>query len=116
MRDNKRKVIILGIISILMLLGFAPGVAAEYSFSQKNRDPFSPLVNKLGLILIPREIGFAGLDLKGIIYSQENSVVVINGEVLKEGDTIGDYFILKIEEKKVILKKDNKGFTLKLEE
>ena len=59
---------------------------------------------------------FTGLSLKGIIYSEGKSLAVINDEILGVGDTIGEYTVLEIGEKKVIIKKDNEGFTLNLEE
>jgi len=88
----------------------------KYPFSEENRDPFSPLVSKSGVVLMPRGIGFIGLDLKGIIYSDKGAVAIINDEVLRDGDSIGDYTIVQIEEKRVILEKGNEGFILKLEE
>ena len=87
-----------------------------YPFNDRDRDPFFPLVSGSGYILIPRELDITELTLKGIIYSQGNSLAIINEEMLKEGDTVGEYVVLKIEEKKVFLKKGNKEFTLKLEE
>jgi hypothetical protein len=88
------------------------------SYSQEPRDPFSPLISKNGLILIPREIDISGLNLRGIIYSPKGSLAIINEEVLRTGDTIGDYSILEINEREVILRKGdgNEGFTLRLEE
>lgn len=92
------------------------GEGQKYPFGPSDRDPLSPLISKSGLILIPRELDFTGLSLKGIIYSEEEAVAIINDEVLKEGDSIGEYTVIKIEEKNVVLKKGNEGFTLKLEE
>jgi len=43
-------------------------------------------------------------------------LAVINDEVLSEGDTLGGYTITEITETAVSLQKDDKGFTLKLEE
>lgn len=88
----------------------------KYSFGIEERDPFSPLVSKSGLILIPREIDITDLVFRGIIYSQEEPIAIINDQVLKKGDSIGKYTILEIKEKEVLLKKGNEGFTLKLEE
>tara|TARA_B100000315_G_scaffold233792_1_gene247192 strand:- start:1763 stop:2122 length:360 start_codon:yes stop_codon:yes gene_type:complete len=117
MWSNKRKlilsifVVMLGVISSFKVFS----QSQSYSYTTADRDPLVPLVSKSGLILIPREMDFTGLSLKGIIYSEQGAVAVINDVVLKEGDSLGDYTVLKIEEKKVILKKGNEGFTLKLE-
>ncbi len=88
----------------------------NYTFNSSDRDPFSPLVSKTGLILIPQDIDFVNLKLDGIIYSKGESLAIINGEVLKKGGKIGEYNILSISEKEVVLDKEGKQFTLKLEE
>jgi len=85
-------------------------------FKITDRDPFSPLISKSGVLLIPREIDLGGLAIKGIIYSQDSPVAIINDEVVGRGEKIGDYLVLEIEEKRVILKKDDQEFILKLEE
>jgi hypothetical protein len=90
--------------------------AYKYPFTANDRDPLSPLISKSGQILIPRKVGAKNLSLKGIIYSEGKSVVVINDEILREKDIIGDYTVFKIEEKRVILKSKDKEIILKLEE
>ena len=118
MRRGRRNLIFFSII-IIGFLAFARGGTGQevkYPFGPSDRDPLAPLVSKSGLVLIPREMDFTGLSLKGIIYSKEGAVAIINDEVVREGGSIGDYTVFKIEEKSVILKKGNEGFTLKLEE
>jgi hypothetical protein len=110
---NKRKKIIL-ILFIFLFLVKVKGY--NYPFDENNRDPFNPLISKSGQILISRKIEAKNLVLNGIIYSPQKSIVVINGEILKEKDKVGDYTIFKIEEKRVILKKKDKEIILKLEE
>ncbi len=114
----RRNVILFSIIlfGFLIFIRGSSGQEHKYPFDSSNRDPLDPLISKSGLVLIPQELDFAGLSLKGIIYSQKEAVAIINDEVVKEGDSIGEYTVLKIEEKKVILRKGNEGFTLKLEE
>ncbi|MDD3296342.1 MAG: hypothetical protein PHU64_03170 [Candidatus Omnitrophica bacterium] len=90
--------------------------SSRYAFNDSARDPFEPLVNKAGFILIPKEIDVTGLAVQGIIYSKDLPLAIINGEVVKQGDYIGDYNVVQIEVKRVILKKGNESFTLTLEE
>ena len=99
------------------LLKYSPNDSSlnMYPFNKSDRNPFAPLISKYGLILIPKEVDITGLALKGVIYSQSGPVAVIDDEILEEGDNIGVYIVVKIEEKKVILKKGNEQFTLKLE-
>ena len=113
---GKKKMVSLLIFFISCFLPSVFAQKTEYAFSKMDRDPFSPLVGKNGLILIQREIDIGGLNIRGIIYSKDSSVAIINDEVVKKGETIGGYIILKIEEKKVILKKGSEEFILKLEE
>ena len=118
MRSSRRKLIFFSavLLGLLMFSWKGSGQMHKYPFSPSDRDPLDPLVSKSGLILIPQELDFTGLSLKGIIYSEKGAIAIINDEVLKEGDSIGEYTVIKIEEKSVVLKKGNEGFTLKLEE
>lgn len=86
----------------------------KYPYSGKDRDPFSPLVDPYGKILIPKKINITNLSLEGIIYSKKDPVAVINGEVLKEHEKVGEYVISKIKRKELILEKDGKTHVLKL--
>lgn len=90
-----------------LLMGYIP--------NEDERDPFVSLIDKNGLIRIPSEIDITNLVLKGIIYSEKEQAVILNNKILKERDCIGDYTILKIGEKGIILKKGKERFTLKLE-
>lgn len=103
------------ITSILFIAFLSVVFICPFCFGE-GRDPFSPLISKSGVLLIPREIDLGGLAIKGIIYSQDSPVAIINDEVVKRGENIGDYLVLEIEEKRVILKKDDQEFILKLEE
>ncbi|MBU1112265.1 MAG: hypothetical protein KKH93_00100 [Candidatus Omnitrophica bacterium] len=123
MRHNRKRIILVFLSGVLAL---PFGVLAQgnlenkksstYVFSSSQRDPFSPLVSKNGLILIVREIDIAGMVLGGIIYSQGESVAIVNDEVVKTGGFVGEYKVLSIEEKRVVLEKDGQEFILKLEE
>ncbi|MFH1504156.1 MAG: hypothetical protein ABIH08_02035 [Candidatus Omnitrophota bacterium] len=114
MRDNKRKVILFLGVFFSFVLVFC--LSLQECFSYEGRDPFSPLVSKGGMILIAEEMEISGLALDGIIYSQGESLTVINNEILKEGDSLGEYRVIKIKEREVILRTDKEEFILKLEE
>ena len=124
--DREKVILIFFIASFFLLPAFFEKAGSEsgskedslkrYAFGKEERDPFSPLISKSGLILIPRQIGINDFALKGIIYSQGEPLAVIGDEVLREGEVIGGYTISKIEEKRVILKKGGEGAILKLEE
>lgn len=112
---NLKTGLVIGVIVFLMVFQ----VLAEDSAGSEiiKRDPFIPLVTKTGKILIAKdETAVSNLILKGIIYSQDKSLAIINDDVFSEGDQIGGYIILEIEEKKVILIKDEEEVVLELEE
>ena len=89
---------------------------SRYAFNDNARDPFEPLISKAGFILIPKEVDITGLAIQGIIYSEDLPLAIVSGEVVKQGDYIGDYSVAQIEVKRVILKKGNESFILTLEE
>jgi len=114
MRFSKERIILFFII-FLGPIFLIYSQNQQSGFESSPRDPLLPLIAKNGSILIPSDTDISGLNLKGIIYSEGNSIAIINDEVLSEGDKIGNYFVLKIDERNVLLKKDNETFTLKLE-
>ena len=119
MKPNKKRII--NRLSLIFFSGITVLVIISLSsqvrgLDQIKRDPLLPLVSKSGVILIPREVDITGLRLKGIIYSQDNPLAIINDEVLKAEGVIGEYKVYEIKEKEVILKKDNQIFKLRLEE
>ncbi len=118
MRSCCGKISFIFFIGFLSLISIYPAFSQEdkHTFDSGGRDLFTPLVSKNGTILIWREIDLNGLTLKGIIYSQEAPVAIVNDEVLEPGATIGEYRVFEIEEKRIILKKGNEEFILELEE
>jgi len=72
------------------------------------RDPFIPLVTPDGRLLkLEQEEGVAGLLLEGIIYDKNGtSCAIVNSEIVRLGDKVGEFQVLKIEEKKVIFIKE----------
>ena len=109
------KMVFLFIFFVFCSLSFALAQEDRYGFSSADRDPFSPLISKRGTILIAHKIDVGGLNIKGIIYSEVSSVAIINNEVVKEGDKIGEYLVLEIEEKRVTLIKGDEKLILILE-
>jgi type II secretory pathway component PulC len=87
----------------------------EYKYdAQLKRNPFIPLVTPDGrLIQLESEKTSSGLSLEGIIYDANGvSYALINGEVTKIGDAVGDYQVLKVEKDKVVLIKDGQPFEI----
>jgi len=98
------------LLFILLLAG--NGFAQEIFIydSQGKPDPFTPWVTADGrLQILESQTRKAGseLSLEGIIFDKYGlSYAIVNGEVVKIGDTIDGYQVLKIEEKRAIFIKD----------
>jgi len=104
---------------LLLCLSCAAAAFCQGNFkytAAAKRDPFIPLVMPDGrmLKLDVEEPGNASLALEGIIYDKQGvSYAIVNGAVVKIGDMVGDYQVLKIEERKVVFIKE--GQTLEIE-
>jgi hypothetical protein len=115
----KNKIFYLLSLSILLISGIGLAVedAAIYKYnSQGRRDPFIPIVTTDGrLIKVKPEGGVTGLALEGIILDENGvSYAMINGDVVKIGDDINGFEVLKIEDNKVILIKDGEPLEIEL--
>ena len=94
---------------------------AESGYDDGGRpDPFIPWVTADGRlqILVSQEKKRAEqLKIEGIIYDGRGlSYAVVNGEVVKVGDLIDGYQVLKIEEDKVIVIKEGQPKEIVIEE
>ncbi len=107
------------IVAVCLLFLNAAGLEAqtaqEFTYDSKGRrDPFVPLI---GQGHQREEDGnLSGeLRLEGIILDPgKESLAVINGKVVKEGDSFGPYKVAKIERTSVLLSKENETFSLRL--
>ena len=98
-------------------------VAAEAVFvydSEGNRDPFVPLIGVAGASSASGVGGVTSLDgvsLQGIIVGPAgNRSVILNGEIMKEGDIFGDLTIVTISNNKVTVKIGQQTHDLRLYE
>lgn len=90
----------------LLRICYAEG---EFIYDSKGkRNPFIPLVTSDGRLLkLDKEEARGDLVIEGIIYDKNGqSFAIVNGSVVGTGDIVGDYRVLKIEERKVIFIKD----------
>ena len=85
------------------------------------RDPFMPLVNREGLFFEPvvkkenPHQAETELYLEGIVYEpQGGSCAVINSEIVKAGDKIGDYQVLEVQRQQVVLVRGGEVLNLEL--
>ena len=106
------------LFAVCCIAASAPA-AKEFIYEKKGkRDPFIPLVTSDGRILkLEKEEAASGLLLEGIIYDEQGlSYAIVNGEVVRVSDKIGDYQVLKIEKNKVIFIKQGQTTEVELKE
>lgn len=86
------------------------------------RNPFVPLVTPDGRLLqLEAEEGGTvqpkALSLEGIIYDKGGlSYAIVNGAVVKIGDSVGEFQVLKIEKNRVTFAKEGQAQTIELKE
>lgn len=108
------------VILVLLISGMAVGmVSAEEAFKynpKSKRDPFIPLVSESGNYASDAYEASAVEDirLEGIVWDNvKGSIAIINGEIAKEGDTMGAIKILKINKDNVVF--DVNGESIKID-
>ncbi|MCM8757610.1 MAG: hypothetical protein NC903_00935, partial [Candidatus Omnitrophica bacterium] len=80
------------------------------------RDPFISLITPDGRLIFVEEEKKEELKLEGILYNPYGgSSVIVNGEILKIGDWIGNYQVYKIELNKVVFLKEGNEVVISLE-
>jgi len=105
-----------GVFVVLTTISLA---LAQQTFKydvQGRRNPFISLVTSDGRLLKLDIVEKSGkFSLEGIIFDKNGiSLAVINGVVVKVGDLIDGYTVLKVENNKVILIKDGEMRELEL--
>lgn len=103
----------------ILIFGFWIFSFAQSEFTydaQGKRNPFIPLVTSDGKLLkLEREETTGDLFLEGIIYDEHGvSYAIVNSKVVKIGDLVDDYQVLKIEKEKVIFIKDDEPVEIEL--
>ncbi len=105
--------------AFLFLLLSATVFGADESFiydDHGKRDPLWRLVSPDGVIMnFDKDLLVSDMILEGIIFDPNGkSLAIVNGNVVKVDDMIGLFAVSKIEQKKVILSKDQETFILEL--
>lgn len=85
--------------------------------AHEKRNPFVPLVSADGRILEPQASKKTAGEvyIEGIIYDAAgSSYAVINGEIVKAGDNVGNYQVIRIEPQKIIFLQEGKELAIEL--
>ncbi len=92
---------------IIFMLSFNCFADEQFRYDSKSaRDPFVPLISEEGGVASDAYniASFGEVRLEGIIWDASgNSMALINGEMVKEGDMLGDMKVLKTEKDSVKL-------------
>ncbi len=107
----------------ILIFGFWILLYAQDEFiydAKGKRDPFIALVTPDGRLLKwekEETVSGSGLLLEGIVYDEHGlSYALVNGEVVRVSDKVGDYQVLKIEKNKVIFIKGGQTLEVELKE
>ena len=99
--------LMLAVFGVHLMCPVAAGAVFVYD-SEGKRDPFVPLVGVVGASSASDIGGITSLDgvsLQGIIVDPAgNRSVILNGEIMKEGDIFGDLTIVTISNNEVKVK------------
>lgn len=85
-------------------LDFRPRRALKSGSDSWNRDPF-----------VLKEEESSGIVLNGILFDELMPAAIINSQVVKVGDTVGENIVVEITPDKVILKNSSNTTELRLE-
>jgi len=121
MREFPSKILLSSLISfclfafIFLFFNYAQDKSAYDSKSKRN--PFIPLVTADGrLVNLDKEETKADLSIEGIVVDKYGrSYAIVNGSVVAVGDMVGDYRVLKIEDKRVIFIRGGQTRAVKLD-
>jgi hypothetical protein len=124
--EHSRPCVLLRVTRYLLLMAAALALFFLSSFAQEQftydakakRNPFIPLVTSEGMLLkLDKQEASGDLTIEGIIYDKNGrSYAIVNATVVEIGGSIGDYQVLKIEEKKVIFIKQGQIIEMELKE
>ena len=73
-------------------------------------------IEKIDQLVARLDTGIPVFNLNGILFSPEESLVMINERILRQGERIGDFTVTEIGEDRVTLKRGNEVITLRLRE
>jgi len=106
-----------GLLAIILI---SSEVFAEEGFkynAKSRRDPFIPLISETGGYASDAYEASAIEDirLEGIVWDDiKGSIAIINGEIAKEGDSMGSVKILKINKDGVVFDVNGESVTIEL--
>ncbi|MBU0728442.1 MAG: hypothetical protein KKA70_01745 [Proteobacteria bacterium] len=98
-----------------------PSLAQLAQKAEELRDPFNWVPMQIDRFKVQENAGmedttFKGLDLTGIIWDKQTPMAIINNLTVKEGDSIGNVYVLTINKNEVTLVSGRQQHTLEFQE
>ena len=117
-RIEKTFIVIVMALMSFMTISFSQNVEKNVLVydDHNKRDPFWSLVSEDGIIInYDDDLILSDLRLEGVIVDDAgNNLAIINGQILKNQDRIGQFLIMRIERDHVVFEKNGQPFTLYL--
>ena len=119
LKNKYNKILFFVIPAVIFTALTSSSVAAGPAYSSGGRrDPFVPLLGISGVAIRSGLQGIASIrdvDLQGIVVSDDGKKsVIINGEVISEGEAVGYISIEKVGTNTVVIKIENERHELEL--
>lgn len=94
---------------ILFVIGWSTLLLSANSFAQS--DPTKPLrLSSSGQQVVQK----GALRLESIIHREQGKTAIVNGQMVREGDTLGAYQVRAIGDKSITLESPERAITLNL--
>ena len=110
----------IAVLALMITFGSSLLYAETFIYDgEGRRDPFVLLVSQSGKILSGTKLrtSFENISLGGIVFDpkdKKSCLVIINGEVYRQGDKVDSFKIKDIQSGKVLLDAGGEEFTLEL--
>jgi len=112
--------VLLGAAALLALGTAGPAAAQDekdkYLYkAQNHRDPFQPLITPAGYLINLEPETDEALRLEGVMFDPKgDSIAIINGELLRVGESLGEAVVIDIQPELVTVLRDNETLELEL--
>lgn len=112
-----KKISLIKLFFIMAIIGACANVSANTTFQYDDkgkRDPLVSLVTQEGAIITyETDFVISDLNLEGIVADRSGkNIAIINGRIVREGDSVGNFVVKEIFETSVVLMQGEKQFDL----
>jgi len=104
------------IVLFIVFMCASEALGEEYIYkNQGKRDPFMALITPTGYLLNLEPADDRKVNLEGIMHDPDgNSMAIVNGDLVRVGDSVGAAVVTEIEPNKIIILQDNEKIEIEL--